>query len=364
MNMTTMVQDMTPTKIKEELDDNLYDETKGYEDETGIIFAPNLTLDERHRATVLYRLFNELVGVILVTGDPGTGKDTFGNYLQYNLKNFFPHKRIIRDEKPRRIFGKYDGLFNENIIQSDLKTMNDIAKGAKKKDIEETVQKAADDWVKGAGEVLLKNGVLYLTEYWRYCDHAHRDAMSKTMGGIQRMKRHLDLLIIGTSQLVDDLDKKTALEWVDWRVTCTRSSVNLTGFTYWVQRVKYDKRNEELVSLRSKPFPISFDAGKPRSNMGDGKIVLLKPKYIPINEEERIVLDVIKAGADNYEEIVEFLEDEGDMSEFETLDTIKRLCLKLPGMARAKNVIAYPCYFFLYNSKSAPQLKSTVRISD
>lgn len=361
MNMTTMVQDMTLTKI----DENLFDESKGYEDETGIRYAPGLTLEERHRATILYRLFNELWGVIVVKGDPGTGKDVFGNYLQYNLKKFFPHKRILRDEKPRALFGEYDGLFNENIIQSDLKNMREIAKGVKKEaDVDKIIEKAADDWVTGAGEVMLKNSVLYLTEYWRYCyNREGQSPMNKTMGAIQKVKRHLDLLIIGTLQLTEELDKKTALPWIDWQVTCTRSSVNLTGFTYWVQRVKYDKRQEELVPLRSKPFPISFDAGKPRSNMGDGKILLKKPKYLPETEEERIVLEVIKAGATNYEEIVEFLEDEGDMSEFETLDTLKKLCLKLPGY-KGKFVIWYPCYFFIYNSKSSPQLKSTVRISE
>jgi hypothetical protein len=113
-----------------------------------------------------------------------------------------------------------------------------------------------------------------------------------------------------------------------------------------------------LISI-SRPYPISIDAGKPRSYLGDGCIVLKKPHYIHETEEERIVLDVLKAGANRYEDIVEILETEGDMSEWETLSTLKELKFRL-----RKRVLDYPCDFGLYNSKSAPQMKSTVKVAD
>ena len=104
-----------------------------------------------------------------------------------------------------------------------------------------------------------------------------------------------------------------------------------------------------------------IDAGKPRSELGNGKIVIKRHNYQPETEEERVVLEVLKAGVDTYEGIVELLEDEGDMSEREVLDTLKGLGLKLPGR-RPKMVIDYPCYFRIYNSKSAPQIKTSVRV--
>jgi len=344
--------------------EELYDDTAGYEDESGIAFAPGLTMQERKQGAILYNLFNELMGIIAVRGDPGMGKDVFGNYIQYNLKRYFPQKKIMRDERPRSLFGTYDGLFNEFVIYDDLKKMRDIAKGKKQTEMDELMSDVADDWIKGAGEIMLKNSILYLTEWHRYCySRTPHDPMNKTMGAIHKTKRHLDLLLIGTTQLIDDLDKYTCKPFIDWRVTCSRSRANPTGFTYFVERVKYDRRADLLVPLPGRPFPISFDAGKPRSNMGEGKIVLKNPRYRPETEEERIVLDVIKEGCETYEEMVAFLDDEGDMAESEILATLKDLGLKLPGK-RAKFIIWYPCYFHIYNSKSAPQLKTTVRVSD
>ena len=103
--------------------DDLFDDRAGYEDESGIHFAEGLTVDERLQATTLYRLFNELWGVCIVVGDPGTGKDLFGNYIAYKIKRYFPWKRILRDEKPRKLFGSYAGLFNEEVLKNDLMLM-------------------------------------------------------------------------------------------------------------------------------------------------------------------------------------------------------------------------------------------------
>lgn len=341
-----------------------FDESSGYDDESGIHYAPNLTEEERRQATALYRLFNELWGVCVVKGDPGNGKDLFGNYITYKLKTYFPHKRILRDEKPRKLYGGYAGLFNENILQDSLSKMRTIAKGIKtQKELDVTLDNLAEDWVSGSGEVLLKNSVLYLTEFWRYCyNREPHNPMNKTMGAIHKVKRHLDCLILGTIQIVDELDKKTAKQWIDWIVTCVKSVHNPTGFYYYVQKVKYDRRADTFTSI-GRPFPIAFDAGKPRTNLGDGRILLRKPNYRPETEEERVVLNVIKAGADNYEEIVNILEEDGDMSEQETLDTLKELGLKMP-KRRPKLVLDYPCYFKLYNSKSAPQIRSAVRVED
>lgn len=339
--------------------DEMFDNTAGYEDETGIVLAEGLTEEEHHQAVVLYNLFNELWGLCIVRGDPGTGKDLFGNWLAYKIKTYFPWKRILRDEKPRPLFGGYAGLFNETSLKQDLQTMRNIARGVKYEGegtYNQALQEAADDWVKGAGEVLLKNSLLYLVEFWNYCyNRESHKPINRTMGAIHKTKRHLDCLIVGTSQLIRDLDKNTALSWVDWQVTCTRSAVNPTGFTYFIQKVKYEHQLKTLVLVGS-PFGISFDAGKPRTRLGDGKIILKRPKYKPETEEERVVLDVIHAGYDNYESIVDLITTDGDMTEREVLETLKYLKFK-----KSKRAIDYPCYFGLYNSKSAPQISTSLK---
>jgi hypothetical protein len=338
---------------------SLYDETRGYDDETGVRLAGNLTPVERQQATSLYRLFNELWGVCIVVGDPGTGKDLFSNYLCYKIKKYFPWKRILRDEKPRKLFGEYAGLFNEQTIQNDLKKMREIAKGAGTTQIDAVMDKVADDWAAGAGTVLLKNSLLYLTEFWRYCyNREPHNPMNKTMGAIHKLKRHLDCLVLGTVQLPSELDKKTCLPWIDWQVTCTRSAVNKTGFIYYVQKVKYDPRMAMLNFLGT-PFPIQFDAGKPRSDMGDGRIVVNRESYRPETDEERIVLNVVRAGVDKYEDIVDLLTTQGDMEEDEILGTLKELKFR-----KRKRAVDFPCFFALYNSKSAPSIKSSLRVSE
>jgi len=343
---------------------DLYDNTIGYDDEVGVRLASGLSEEDIKRATMLYHLFNELWGVCIVKGDPGTGKDLLGNYLSHSIKRFFPHKRILRDEKPRELFGEYAGQFNEQVLKKELKIMKAIAKGDKATSEDsitygEALEKAADQWVTDAGEVLLKNSVLYLTEYWRYCYNREPHApMNKTMGAIHKMKRHLDCLILGTVQLPSELDKKTCLPWIDWQATCTRSTSNKTGFVYYIQKVKYERRLDILVPY-GKTTIIPVDAGKPRSYLGDGKIQLKKPYYEPVNEEERIILDVLKSGYDTYEGIVGLLESDGDMSEAEVLDTLKELSFR-----KNKRAINYPCFFRLYNSKSAPQINTQIRAEE
>ena len=353
---TQLVED---TRISRSAED-LFDTTAGYDEEIGVKLPSNLSPEDAHRARLLYNLFNGLWGVAIAVGDPGSGKDTFFNYITNRMKAYFPWKRVLRDEKPRELYGPYAGLFNEEVLQEDLARMREVAVGVSASQIDKVMQHTADVWVAKKGVVLLKNCILYLTEYWRYCySREPHNPMNKTMGGIHKEKRHLDALILGTTQLVSELDKKTCLPWVDWRVTCARSRINRTRFTYFVERVKYDRRMDLLLPI-SKPFSISIDAGKPRSYLGDGKIIIRKGawNYPPETEEERIVLDVIKAGVNTFEDIVNLLESEGDMSEWEVLATLKDLKFK-----KSKRAVDYPCDFGLFNSKSAPQLHSTVKIA-
>lgn len=340
--------------------DDLYDTSSGYDEEVGVRLAPGLSPEDTKRATILYNLFNGLWGVCIVVGDPGTGKDLFGNYLTYRLKRYFPWKRILRDEKPRLLFGPYAGLFNEEVLSQELARMREMSGGVSAVKVDEVLEQAADDWVTGKGAVLLKNSALYLTEYWRYCyNREPHNPMNKTMGGIHKVKRHLDCLIIGTVQLATELDKKTCLPWVDWRVTCTRSAINKTRFTYFVEKVKYDRRLDLFIVTSRQPFAISIDAGRPRSYIGDGKIHITKSAYRPDCEEERVVLDVLKAGVESYEELVAVLETQGDMCENEILETIKVLKFK-----KIKRAIDYPCDFSIYNSKSAPNIKTSVGVRE
>ena len=340
--------------------DGLFDESAGYDEDVGIRLAVGLSAQEKHQAQALYRVFNELWGVCIVIGDPGTGKDTFGNYLAHTIQRYFPSKRLLRDERPRKLFGSFHGLFNEDVLREDIARMKQAAVGVGAAKIDAAMETVADSWVQGAGTVLLQNSILYLTEYWRYCyNREPHNPMNKTMGAIHKEKRHLNTLIIGTVQMASELDKKTCLPWVDWITYCNRQRANPTVFLYRVYRAKYDRRKDILLATGN-PFRITVDAGKPRSFLGTGKIVVRKPSYVPETEEERVVLAVLKSGVDEYDQLVDYLETEGDMSEWETLRTLKQLALKLPNQG-GKFVLTYPCWFGTFNSRSAPQIQTALK---
>ena len=354
------------SRTRPEKCDDLFDDSCGYEDEKGYTPPSSLTEQERGQAKTLYRIFQGLWGLCIVRGDPGTGKDTFLNWFLYTVKRFFPDKRVLRDEKPRRLFGDYAGLFNEERIRDDLATMRESIKGVGITKIDEVLEQAADKWVGGEkAQALLANSVVGLTEFWKYVyNREPHNPMNKTMGGIHKMYRHFPTMIVGCTQLESDLDKKTCKPFIKWRVVCTRSQRDTTRYTFLLEKVKYDKRMDLIIPV-GRPFPIPVDAGKPRSYIGDGKIVVKKPYYRPETEEEQIVLTCLKAGIDNYEELVAYLENVGDMSEFETLRTLKDLGLNLQDEGkRPKFVVDYPCIYKTFNSRSAPNLKTSVRVSD
>ncbi len=345
----------------------LYDESLGYDDETGIKFAPGLSPLDRKRATLLYRLFNELWGLCIVTGDPGTGKDTFCNYITHRIKTYFTWKKILRDERPRALYGPYAGLFNEDMLLKDIKSMKRISKGQKVTPEEEAqMDHQIDDWLHGAGEVKLKNSVLYLSEYWKNCGRLESTSpMCKTMGGIHRLGRHLDCLVFGSVQDPQDLARQQSLRWVNWQVYCRKSTNNITGFNYYVYKMKWDKRRDTLtpMPLNQIPFLIPLDAGIPRSYLGDGKIKIRRPDYVPENDYEYNILEVIKSGVDVYEDIVALLTKEEVMNESDISNTVKKLGLKIPGY-RPKMVLDYPCDFKTYNSKSAVALKTSIKFGE
>lgn len=355
---------ISSTPDADELDEDLFDTSVGYDDDTGVRLTKGLSEQERKQAALLYRLFNELWGLCIIRGDPGAGKDTFLNWFLFTCKRFFPEKRILRDEKPRRLFGPYAGLFNEDRIKSDLDQMRSVATGVGVRQMDVVLEAAADKWAKSdRAMVLLQDSIVGLTEFWKYVyNREPHNPMNKTMGGIHKMKRHFNTLIVGCTQLESDLDKKTCKPFIDWRVTCTRSRRDTTRYTFILEKVKYDMRMDLIIPI-GRPFAIPLDAGKPRPYIGDGKIVIKKSYYKPETPEEAIVLEAIKAGLDTYDDLVDFLEATGDISEFEVLATLKELCLKLPGK-RPKFAINYPCVYHIFNSRSAPNLRTNIKVGD
>lgn len=349
MELLIVGQRKMVNSILDKLD--LFDYTTGYDTEPDVQIDNSLSDWIIAEGIRYYNLFRTppsgLCGVAALSGAVGNGKDLLGNYLSWINYKVFPHKRLLRNEKPRELFGLYDGLFNETVLDEELSKMRTLASD-KKVTIKERsllLEQAADNWISSEGQVLLKNSILYLTEYWRYC--YKRDPfnpMNKTMGGIHKVKRHFDIFIIGTIQLMTDLDRFTCLPFLDWEIKCRRSAVNPTGFIYMVFKLEYQGERRGIVRSISPIDIIKLDGAKPITELGEPITIIGEPRHN--DRYEKKVLDSIKSG-------VVTLEDLQKEVKFRNSNTS---VLKILKKLFADKTITYGCWFNIYNSKSPTQL--------
>lgn len=171
-------------------------------------------------------------GVMLVYGDAGQGKDLFGISLCARFKYFF-NRRILLDFLPYKAFDEIDGggdyvLFNAERMMLEI---NKMAKAARVENIDQSVDpkeqnefitEATKKWAtEGEGEILLRGAVLYLSELKRYCYNRNpHNKFNKFIGSLCDVWRHLDLLVIGTHILPDEIDRKTFLKKSKLRAKC------------------------------------------------------------------------------------------------------------------------------------------------
>jgi len=337
----------------------MYDYSSGYDSEPIIDINYEKSEWIISEALKYYHLFKTppsgLCGLAVLSGNVGHGKDVIANYVDWILKEAFPTKKIIRDETPRELFGEYTWfnkesdtpLFNQVSLKEDLDKMRDLVKGTKMtmKEREAILEQAADDWVSEKGNVMLKNSVLYLTEFWRYLNLREPfSLMNKTMGGIHRVKRHLDLFILGTIQLITDLDKRNALPFIDWRIICRMSANNPTGFIGYVFKFNY---NHIRGRIEMSPMPlttIKVDGAKPITELGE-PITIINDLYKGNRNEQRVI-DAIESGITTFEDLkteVKFRK-----REISILSILKHLFVN--------KIITYGCAFKIYNSKSATSI--------
>lgn len=334
--------------------EELFDYSIGYDDDPVLEFDQNLPEWLLEYAIKYYKLFNGLWGLAVASGMPGNGKDLLFNHISWVIKTAFP-KKLMRDEKPRELFGLYDGIFNDLSLKEDLDRMREVSKGVKTlTERNELLAKAADDWVSSTGEVMLKNSVLYLTELWRYCSKRDpHNPMNKTMGGIFKMKRHMDLLTLGTIQLMSDIDRFTCIPFIDWEIKAYKSKVNPTGYVYLVYKCQYTGLRKGLINSDMPIDIIRLDGAQPVDYLGE-PVTIIDAEYKG-NKNEQKLLDAINSGIDTYEGLLAELK----YRNTNVLSIMKSL-YSTRIIRKQKPVINYGCWFRLYNSKSAPNIKTNV----
>lgn len=208
-------------------------------------------------------------GVMLVTGDPGGGKDLFGVSVCARQKYLFGRHALL-DFLPKRAFGEYT-LFNMPVMLREINKMAKLAgvegiEGSKdSEEVDQFVEEATKHWaLEGEGEVLLKNSILYLQELKRYCYNRepHR-RVNKFIGAINSVWRHLDLLVIGSHVLEHEIDRYTYLSYAKIRAHCTWCVSRPYTTEVRIRRGAFASGDNVFV-VEGRPLTIYVDGNMPR----------------------------------------------------------------------------------------------------
>jgi len=202
-------------------------------------------------------------GVMLVTGQPGSGKDLFGVSMAWLNKYYFG-RRILLDFIPKRAFGEYT-LFNAKVMMQEIEKMARLSGvdniGDKKQS--EAVDDISKKWVEN-NEVLLKGSVLYLGELKRYCYNRNpHNPFNKFIGSICTVWRHLDLLVIGTHVQKHEIDRYSFLEYVTHWGKCSWSLTRPNTTDVTITRGAFIGAGG-VYDVTAKPVILHVDGDKPR----------------------------------------------------------------------------------------------------
>ena len=216
-------------------------------------------------------------GVMLVTGDPGGGKDLFGVSVCARQKYLFG-RHILLDFLPKRAFdetgGKYT-LFNMPVMLKEINKMAKLAgvegiEGSKdSEEVGQFVDQATKRWAtEGEGEPLLKGSILYLQELKRYCYNRdpHR-RVNKFIGAINSVWRHLDLLVIGSHVLEHEIDKYTFLSYAKLRAHCAWCISRPHTTEVRIRRGAFASGDNVFV-VEGRPLTVYVNGNEPRDWLG------------------------------------------------------------------------------------------------
>jgi hypothetical protein len=213
--------------------------------------------------------FYGIAGHMIVTGMPRQGKGLFATWLSYWLHRLFRNRHIICDEKMKPAFGEHK-IFNEDMLRQDIDRMMEVAKdnGAKLKKTEKESKDFVEKWIAESGEVVLKNSILRLTEYWRYMYNRRPGTlMNYFISGILRQWGHIDTFVIGDAQLAHDLDAFTCLPYVNYDVRCMWSSTRQNTVDAHFYQTMFNKSRGKLTPI-GKPHILHIDGGKQHEFLG------------------------------------------------------------------------------------------------
>jgi hypothetical protein len=304
-------------------------------------------------------------GVMIVHGQPGCGKGTFGSYIGWKVRRIFKGKHVLLDYQPRRLF---DYGYDDNrykYVDADF-MMDEVDRMAEKVSMslgklrrdpdeelkgneKETARILAQKWAKTKGEVLMRDSVWELDELKRYLHNRHpNNRVGIQIGYIVAVWRHLRLLCLGMCPNIKEIDWNGFLQYVTHEVRpewCTRWKPHTTKC---IIRRKSHVGTAGVIKFETKPYPLFINGGRPRPEIG----IQLHDSELALGEPEQKIIDALKSkgGFANLNEVSDLTGEE--------INECRLRILKMHGKYPSPNKYLFnpeaplscKCVFNLFNS--------------
>ena len=212
-------------------------------------------------------------GFMLISGEPGGGKDLFAVSACSLFKYIFG-RGIILDFLPKRAFGEYT-LMNTAMI---IEKITEIAKSLRvggiegsndKGELAQFMEEAVVTWLlEGEGYDLFRGKVYYISELKKVA--YNRNPMSRTnkfIGTLGTVWRHLDLLMMGTHVKENEIDVKAFLEYAKLRAFCKQTMTPNVCKAIVIRGV-YAGADFVVSNVLMKPLVFYIDGNEPRDFLG------------------------------------------------------------------------------------------------
>lgn len=357
---------------------SMYD-TSPLEGENGLygsILNDGLTEKEMENSR-LYAALNH--GVMLVTGRPGSGKDTWAHHLAWRNRRFFKDRKALLDKLPRPLFDLgYESnryfLFNgefmtteldkmavksgtvktEEVVDKETGEIKEIIRNdhRTKREIEADLNEHAKGWITN-NEVMLENGVLTLSEFKFYVHN--RQPMNKTgimVGRLVTVHRHLGLFIVGCCPFEHEIDALSVLPYVTHKIiTSIDNSQRIIGANYYKVRM-YDPKKG--ITIDGKPIErLRIDGKEPRPEIGVQLIDFDADEY-EIGGKEREIVEYLQ----NIKGVLPELDHISNLNQIqkiidEDLDELNERLLFMHDMG----IVKCKGFFDIFNSKNYSDVK-------
>lgn len=252
-------------------------------------------------------------GVMVISGQPGSGKGTFFNHLSWQDRRLFAGRKVLLDYKPRPLFdlgmehNRYF-LFNSEFIVKEMDKMalksgttimeedEAVYEGTKKKQKKNLLKNTSDvarQWT-DANEVLLQNGILGIDEGKKIFNKRNpHSRVAMFYGMIISVWRHLDLLIAIMCPFLNEIDRFLVEQYMthEIRTSCGIRSKSSTVFADFYK--KGSVTGKGVVYIQGWPIRIKVDGAEPRPEIG---VKLLDTSFdtSEFGTKEKRVVDYLK----------------------------------------------------------------------